>query len=364
MRPSLASPAPSKTRFTDLPPARIHLLADDLTGACDAAASFLLSSHSVRVWLGSEATHTPSESVQAFNTNSRTLPPEQAAAVVTRSIASLPVVPDAVLFKKVDSVLRGPIAAELLAAHRALGTQAILFAPSFPSAGRTVRDGILQIEDSSGRCAEVTLESLFSPQYWPLLTVIRKPNEVAPALEAGKTILLCDAETEADLEALIRATVHIPGLLYAGSAGLARAVASLNPGTLPPRVLPLLQRTLVVVGTAHPVTALQLDALAESHPHARVLRIRCEAGDDASVQAAFQQFDPDALILTGGDTALLALRALSADSLILRGEFAPGIPWGIVQGGAAQGRVVITKSGGFGAPTAFTDILNALSGRA
>jgi uncharacterized protein YgbK (DUF1537 family) len=82
------------------------------------------------------------------------------------------------------------------------------------------------------------------------------------------------------------------------------------------------------------------------------------------IRSAFQSHAPQALILTGGETAQLAVRALAAHSFILQGEFAPGIPWGTMQGGEAHGCTVVTKSGGFGLPSAFNDILAALRGRA
>jgi uncharacterized protein YgbK (DUF1537 family) len=55
-----------------------------------------------------------------------------------------------------------------------------------------------------------------------------------------------------------------------------------------------------------------------------------------------------ALILTGGDTAAFVQRSLGASRIELGGELARGIPWGFVEGGVADGCVVITKSGGFG----------------
>jgi uncharacterized protein YgbK (DUF1537 family) len=61
---------------------------------------------------------------------------------------------------------------------------------------------------------------------------------------------------------------------------------------------------------------------------------------------------------------LLAVQALEAHSFLLQGEIAPGIPWGLVQGGIAHGCLVVTKSGGFGAPSAFNDILAAFRGPA
>jgi len=144
---------------------------------------------------------------------------------------------------------------------------------------------------------------------------------------------------------------------------LAHALASLELKVQTGHSLPTAAQTLLVVGTEHPVTRLQLENLVDGDPSARVLRIRCEAQDEERIYKEFKNFDPQALIFTGGDTALLAARALGAHSFLLRGEFAPGIPWGLVQGGAAHNRVVITKSGGFGSTTIFSDIFNSLSGR-
>jgi hypothetical protein len=113
------------------------------------------------------------------------------------------------------------------------------------------------------------------------------------------------------------------------------------------------------------VTQLQLETLARVDSRAvQVLRLDFSPGDPSYVLDAFRTFAPQALILTGGDTALLAAGTLGAHSFILQGELAPGIPWGIVQVGMAEGCIVITKSGGFGAPTIFNEILSALRGPA
>ncbi|MGA2889507.1 MAG: four-carbon acid sugar kinase family protein [Terracidiphilus sp.] len=364
MRIATASSVPSQTPFAARFRSRIYLFADDLTGATDAAAAFLSAGHSVRVWTGVMASTTASESVQAFNTASRRLAPEAAALAVFRAATGLSRESDALFFKKIDSAARGPLAAELLAAQRALGAQAVILAPSFPAAGRTVNNGILEIQDVSGQLTRHELASLFPIETRHLHASISRPDQLASALASGKSILLCDAVTQADLEALAQAAANLPGLLYAGSAGLAQAIASLDPACELLQPFPASARTLVVAGTPHPVTKLQLDHLAAGHPAAQVLRVRFEAGDDALIRNQFNRYDPQALILTGGDTALLAARALNAHSFILHGEFAPGIPWGIVEGGRAQGRIVITKSGGFGTPITLNRILDTLAGQA
>ncbi|SPE19442.1 putative Type III effector Hrp-dependent outers [Candidatus Sulfotelmatomonas gaucii] len=351
--------------FADAHSGRIVVLADDLTGACDSAAAFLRSGRTVRVWFGTTVQFSAPETVQAFNTDSRSLPSHRAARAVSRAVEDLGSDPNSLFFKKVDSAARGPFAAEILAAHRALGTRAILLAPAFPSAGRTVRDGVLHIEDAASFPADIFLADLFPASARDQIACVANPSELAPAIDSGKTILLCNSTTQADLEAIARAAQELPGLLYAGSAGLAQALASLSKLNLPYAFIPPVSCALLIAGSPHPMTKLQLETLdRDRFPGLRVLNLPSAFRAGARIRSAFRSSSPEALILTGGETALRAAEALEAHSFILQGEIAPGIPWGLVQGGVAHGCVVITKSGGFGAPTVFNEILSAFRGPA
>jgi uncharacterized protein YgbK (DUF1537 family) len=336
---------------------QIRIVADDLTGACDSAVPFLATGHSVRVWLSPTATHNTAESVQAFNTASRALSPDEAAAVTTRATAALNPSPGILVFKKVDSAGRGPIAAEVLAANRTLGTDAVLFAPSFPAAGRLVRNGILCVRNAADGNSHIPLLPLFEPH--AKAVTISHPSQIPQALGDGAIVLVCDASTQSDLDAL--AAFDQPNLLYAGSAGLARALAAIHQGTVhaSPQRLPR-GSALTICGTRHPVTQLQLQHLACLVPAAPILHLRAEP-NQSIIRSEFARHAPDIMIVTGGDTALLVLATLGATSIILGGELAPGIPWGIVDGGVADNRIVITKSGGFGAPDTLTRILRGLA---
>jgi uncharacterized protein YgbK (DUF1537 family) len=64
------------------------------------------------------------------------------------------------------------------------------------------------------------------------------------------------------------------------------------------------------------------------------------------------QSPPAGLFLTGGSTARACLLALGVSGLRLEREPLPGIAAGVAMGGAWDGRPVITKAGGFGAPDA------------
>ncbi len=259
--PRTSSPQTSSPSFADPRSGRIVLLADDLTGACDAAAAFIRSGRSVRVWFGASVQFSAPESVQAFNTNSRSLSPGRAERVVSQAATALGSDPNSLFFKKVDSAARGPFAAEVLAAHRALSTRAILLAPAFPSAGRIVRDGVLELQDAAGKSAQIRLAGLFPLTSRSHIGQVSQPSELAPMLDSGHTILLCDSTTEADLDALARAAQDLSGLLYAGSAGLAHALSGLNRTRPQPALLPPVSRTLLIAGSPHPVTKLQLENL-------------------------------------------------------------------------------------------------------
>lgn len=347
-------------------PRNVWLLADDLTGACDAGVAFLRTGMGVRVWTGDRALFDDRAPVQAVVTASRELDAEAAAEAVSLAAAVLRRDDQTLFFKKVDSTLRGPLAAELIATQDALNARAILLAPAFPATGRTVQGGVLEVR-SEARAASwrLCIRNLFPSALRDRIALISRTEELVPALDSGRTILICDSASQEDLDALARAAQPLQGLLYAGSAGLARAIAGLYPADTIPARLPSAPRTLLVCGTAHPVTVLQLGHVYHARlPGVTVLSIRCESGDEQRVRDAFISADPRALVLTGGETALLALRALGVHSLMLRGEFAPGIPWAVAQGGAAQDRTIVTKSGGFGAASALNQILHALAGTA
>ena len=348
---------------------QILILADDLTGACDSAAAFLRHGHTARVLL----TPNPEapETVWVRHTASRDLSLTAAAQAVTHTAHTLPTTP--LIFKKIDSAGRGNIAAELLAARQAFNCDLILLAPAFPATGRIVRCGILQITDITSQNTSISLAALFPEQHHHRIGKAAKPAELATLVAAGKDILLCDATTDAELQAITKAASELPvRILWAGSAGLANALAAQHPADQPePQPRPQTGGTLVVAGTTHNVTQLQLQHLLaapnitaidltsdpiDGSAH-NVLQITCAEGDAARIRTLWQRLSPKprALILTGGDTAALVLDALHTEAIILHGELAPGIPWGTLQSGLAHNCTVITKSGGFGTETSLTD---------
>ena len=363
MHTSVGRAAENQLHQTAPPASQIRILADDLTGACDAAAPFVRTGRAVRAWLGPSMGFAAGETVQAFHTASRNMTAQAAASAVSAAACELPRTPGTRVFKKVDSTLRGPIAAELIALQQALDARAVLLAPAFPAAGRIVRNGVLEVPNTAGKTEQRSMRDIFPAGLHSQIVLVPSADSLASAFASGKSLLLCDAATQQDLDALARIAQSLPGLLFAGSAGLATALASLDGQSTAEAPLPRAARVLFVAGTTHPATTLQLDRLAAlpaSDIQTRLVRIDPARADEQQIRDAFTQLQPDAVFLTGGDTAQLAATVLGAQSFLLRGEFAPGAPWGIAQGGLLDGRIVITKSGGFGAPDLLCDILKTL----
>jgi uncharacterized protein YgbK (DUF1537 family) len=96
---------------------------------------------------------------------------------------------------------------------------------------------------------------------------------------------------------------------------------------------------------------------------AQIHSINWNKGSADGVRSQFAQGPVSALIITGGDTAAFVLAQLNARAIRLIGELAPGVPWGFIEGGIADGCAVVTTSGGFGEQETLAEAFNFCSRR-
>ncbi|WP_086470873.1 four-carbon acid sugar kinase family protein [Devosia lucknowensis] len=331
--------------------AELAIIADDLTGALDAAAPFAARGIATAVALGNGSLPEAIASgarIVGVSTDSREIAPEAAAAAVRRTLRSLS--DGTRIFKKVDSRLKGNIAAEL----DVLPHGRSLVVPAIPDFGRVTRAGHIE---GFGVGTPIDIAS-------------RLGNH---ALRAD----IPDAMTPADIE---RALEHQYDLVI-GARGLAEAMAQMMAPDAGARPTPLPGgRAFCVIGSTDPITMTQLADLRASAgemadlvaPNGvaptsagdlRLTLIQAAQGADeldgkavaAALAASLRRFSPgkgDLLVLSGGATAQVILEAIGIDMLILLGEVQPGLP--IAQAG---GLTVVTKSGGFGAPDCLSRLL-------
>src|SRR6476620_3418690 len=93
----------------------LRVLADDLTGACDVGAELLPGPAGVVVHPSGESPRPEMRpaTVCVRNTQSRTLPPAEAARRVGAALADVGSGWAGLVLKKIDTGLRGPLGAEI-----------------------------------------------------------------------------------------------------------------------------------------------------------------------------------------------------------------------------------------------------------
>jgi uncharacterized protein YgbK (DUF1537 family) len=339
-------------------PIRWALIADDLTGAADTAVEFCEAGFATAVCLSPDAVARCEAEVCAVTTDSRELTSEEATAEGERWSRSLKASGRQLVFKKIDSLLRGNVAVETEALVSGWGFDRSVLSPALPRLGRTCVAGVLRTQD--GQDVEL-----------PRTGLIETP----------------DAETESDLEEIVGVALHGQrAVLLTGSSGLggplARALAEMHNRSIVDQWPPISAGTvLCLIGSVHPRTTEQMEyALGRYDVVETVLmQLLLSNGDGAylvrvalgEVDAAWREQLSDlvgggriaSLVLSGGSTAQLVLGALGADLIEVGGSCTRGAPWGTIRGGVADGLVVVTKSGAFGASDEMTRIVDLLSGK-
>ncbi len=247
----------------------------------------------------------------ALSTDTRLVPPQDAAEVVRDCVARCRRSGDALYYKKIDSALRGNLGSETAAALSALDCSAALICPAMPRLGRSVVNGTLRID---GRPLHATAlgRDVFTPAYSSDVAecfaqhaglraghigledlaaggdaLIRKTRSL---LDKGCSALVADAATEDDLMALARLALfscgsggRLPRLLPVGSAGLGRALATVLAGPARPERVRPAGPLLGVVGSLNPSALAQM-AFALERGFFSLLSFDIDAGLD----------DPDA----------------------------------------------------------------------
>jgi uncharacterized protein YgbK (DUF1537 family) len=337
--------------------------------------------------------------VVSVNADSRHLPADRAAHRVREIAARLGSGYD-VVFKKVDSTLRGNVVAETLALMQATGRRRAIVAPAFPAQGRTVSGGVVHVKGIPLAQTPFAHDKLSPPPLEPLHEAFSAhvaakavaPARIAPA-SGGDGVLVVDAASDADLDATVEAIgADLDGVLLAGSAGLTQALArKFFAGAAAGREAGKVRGTIVfAVGSRAVQSAEQVEALA-ADADTRVLRApngRLPAGElppadnlvlKATPDAAGQEGDAgqvaadvarhaldvarrtraEALVATGGDTAIAILSASGNPALQVLGDLMPGIPYARIRLDGAP-LWLVTKAGGFGGRETFRELARRL----
>jgi D-threonate/D-erythronate kinase len=266
---------------------KIVMIADDLTGACDAGVQFTQKGFKTVVCFEKESLDKVQADVIVMDTNSRALPRIDAYCAVKKTVSDLNKEDLGLVYKKIDSTLRGNLGTEIDALMDNHPFDFAVIAPALPSLGRTTKNGVQYLNgtpvnqteianDPKTPVTESSIIKLLSAQseraaslfpYSFLKEDVKRVQErVKEHLEKRVSLFVCDAESENDLKEIAAVFRSLPyKILWVGSAGLAEwltasferkkyntANRQLEKGTLP---------ILVVAGSRSSVAECQVDTL-------------------------------------------------------------------------------------------------------
>lgn len=388
---------------------RYLVIADDFTGSNDTGVQLRRRGYPTEVIFAGNALSEDKSVV--IDTESRTASPKQAYDKVCKALKEVDFTGFRYVIKKVDSTVRGNISREIRAVDEALKPGLLIFAPALPGLGRTTVNGIQRLngveicqtelsKDPRNPVEEDHLVKLLSQEYQDSV-ILKELTEVrggSLSFDDGR-IFVCDAETDGDLKAVIRAAQKTGRrVLYIGTAGLADNLMETESPSLP---------ALAVVASVSTVTNRQMHYCEEKgytmikipvHEiltgEARMSQYRDEAaaalrrGEDTilltntsyardemglsqkagsekgmnltetgnfvssiigrAAKEILETVPVSGLFLTGGDTALGVMEQIEAAGTEILSEILTGIPMVRVKGGIFDGLKLITKAGAFG----------------
>ena len=276
---------------------RILILADDLSGAADCGVACVSSGLKTVVALDDDAANLDAE-VLSLDADTRCIDANAAGTKVRHLMRKYAANQDLLLFKKIDSTLRGNVAEELAAALEALrsvhpGAIAVM-APAFPAIGRTTVNGtqlaygsplneleiwrhqgipgrayIPDILNAAGlKCALLQVNAARSGH--------RALSQQLSSSVDKVDVLVCDAEADADLYEIAAASMQLQRkVLWVGSAGLAyqlpRAAGIATPTNVETISVPLCAGPLLfVIGSLSRKSIEQVCALTSSSQTLRI----------------------------------------------------------------------------------------------
>lgn len=332
--------------------ARVLIIADDLTGALDSAVAFTM--HGARAQVALQAGVLPrmisdaTFDVVALATGTRDGTEEAARAAIS---ALAPVLQSwsGIILKKIDSRMKGHVAAELAELTRLL-PRPVLACPALPRLGRVVTEGAVT---GAG---------------------VATPIPVAPVL--GRPAQVVDATRPEDIAAALPA--RLDEWLYLGAGGLAEALAERLFSGARPEPKPLEMPALFAIGSRDPVTLAQIDALDlpvtlapngavpdfAAGPFSLLQMVAgpsdCDPGEAGTrfaegVARAIKTGSIRTILACGGESAHAILRAAGCHRLEIEAELFAGLP---LSRCTATGLRVLTKSGGFGSCDLLRQVVN------
>ncbi|GIP29007.1 membrane protein [Paenibacillus sp. J23TS9] len=263
-----------------------YIIADDLTGANDAGVQLSKIGISSTVFLDfKESKVQPTGDVAIIDTDSRAVSEQEAYDRVAEASTIFHEQGYEHVYKKMDSTLRGNVAAELAAVVSVHQPELVVVAPAYPKMNRQTLQGSQYVngqlvsETEFGRDPKTPVKDSFIPnlfqQYVDMNRICligqellggteeRMMEEVLANIAQGRTWFICDARTDDDLLVIAELFARVrKRTVWAGSAGLIEYLPEalqLQKTTGQSQEQLAIRKTLTVSASLSHVTKLQLE---------------------------------------------------------------------------------------------------------
>ena len=230
----------------------IGVIADDLTGAAEIGAVGLR--HGLRAEIVRRGHPSGRSEVVCVDTDSRSCAADEAGQRAATAAKLLRAAGAEWIYKKVDSVLRGQVTAEVEAVMKQLRLNRALLLPANPSLGRVIRDGQYFVRGKLIHKTEFARDPEYPRRAAQVLRLLKPPENFLIRLANGDrtladgTIVVGEAATPEDVQGW--AGQREAGMLPAGASEFFSALLDAIPGT--------------------PTSGLQDSPLTDSQPAGRI----------------------------------------------------------------------------------------------
>lgn len=332
----------------------IIVVADDFTGAAELAGIALRFGMQLTVYVNADSLNDVPTNHAGFivNTDSRSMKKQNALLVTENVFKHLANQPVSLLYKKIDSVIRGYVMDELNIQMQQLGLQKAIIAPANPSLGRTIEHGKYFINGQ-----EITATGFVNDPEFPIKSSLVKEILNDAAIEVlqhtdtlpQQGIVVAATSTNEDVKAWANKIDNSFALAGAGDFFVAllqqkySLIEQVEAVLLQPflyvagsafasatnRVKQWKQNAIAVTSINQYFELIQTDdehfvlAVQENITEVSALELRTAMGK--AVQQLVQQLSIQELFIEGGSTAASVLAALDITSLTPENELSRGV---------------------------------------
>lgn len=369
----------------------IAILADDLSGACETAAAVgRFPVYLTDFTTGKSQQNQVKSCGYAVDLGTRELPVAVHRSRLMRELHSAG--PDALIFVKTDSLLRGPVR-ETLVTVASLG-RPVLYSPVLPDQGRLIVDGKLLVHGVPLHETDLWLREPVPAPTSIRSLLHRVPHRMvdgrlsADDLIAG-VVTVCSFENPDQAQRIMEIALATDAVLV-GSSALAKSLSPYTRDVLSPAVFePGERRILIVIGSAASEVHEQARKLADQRGMP-IRRMRAAQDKDWLAAEMFRGSNVELLMFERADRYEAAMgpvmlgqasrlvaeldRAEQLDLIAIGGETARTVLSVLGVGrldvseeiqraailSSADGRAVVVRPGTFGDENSLIEILEAL----